>query len=170
MKICAIYILFVLLTATSLINAQEPIKRPVTFEGKFSGCGTVFVYRVSEDKKKVVIVEASRGALNLSETPQTFDIGSSDYLKVYMDDYEKPVQWLEYCTDEVSANDPKPKRIPAKSGKVTIYISKSSEPNDPHLYRVTVELNDLSFKPSGDHFYYLEKAEMKDVLVGWLPG
>ncbi|HKC65912.1 MAG TPA: hypothetical protein VKB86_19870 [Pyrinomonadaceae bacterium] len=170
MKINAISILFVLLSATPFTNAQAPTKTLVTFEGKYFGCASVFVYRASEDKKRAVIVEADRSALNLSETPQTFDIASSEYLKVYIDEYAKANQWWEYCSDEVDLGASKPTRIPATSGKVTIYISKNPEPTNNYLYKVTVELKDVSFKPTGDNFYYLEKTEMKNVLVGWLPG
>jgi hypothetical protein len=153
----------VLMAVVACTIAQEPSKNPISFSGRYSGCADIFVFRATEDKTKVIVVDAGKSALNVSSTPQTFDIASNTGLKVYMDDFGTS-EYSGYCTDEFIEGAPKPLRIPATGGKVTIYIAERSEQPNKHLHRVSVELRDVSFQAPGDKDY-VEKVEMKDVLV-----
>jgi hypothetical protein len=140
------------------------------FNGTAKGCGNFVVYRDTEDRTKVVEVHAGTKALNLKTTPQTYDIGTTPTLQVAIHDYGNDKHsLLEYCSDSIREDALRPQFIYATAGKVTIHISKKKvEYGHFPAYAITVTLENVTFPVTNGISYHIEKAEIKDVMVGWL--
>ena len=146
-------------------NVQNNIKTLV-FDGRAGGCGHFLVYKDTPDKTKVITVSRTAEELKITAAPKIFDIGKTPGLKVQLDDYKETPHW-EYCSDSISGNAPQAEQIKATSGKVTIFISARRVKGYPSgAFRITVELKNVFFPVSNGNSFYIEKAEMKDVVVG----
>ncbi len=151
-------------------SAQTNEITTLLFNGPAKGCGNFVVYRDTEDKTKVVEVQAGTKALNMKTTPQTYGIGSTPTLRVAIHDYGNVQHSLEgYCSDYSRGDEPEPQFIYATAGKVTIHISRKKVEYGPFpAYAVTVILENVTFPVTNGIAYHIEKAEIKDVVVGWL--
>lgn len=148
--------------------AQNNAVTTLIFNGHMvGGCGGFIVYKDTEDKTKVITVQADAKALNLKITPQTYNISSTPTLKIAIDDYGSVIHG-EYCSDSTSENKPRPQKIIyAISGKVTIRITRKKVNLYPALaYAITVTLEEVTFPITNGSTYYIQKAEIEDVVVG----
>jgi len=154
--------------ANSNISKQTNPK-DYQFDSEVHGCGDFTVFKTTQDNTKAINVRVNKEDLKLTNNPQTFQIEKNNSLEVYIEDFgiDDYKNRIGYCFDAVIADKSEPIRFPAVNGKATIYTSKSS---DGHFYNATVVLENITFQISDNKFFNVEKVEMKDVRVGWLPG
>ena len=139
------------------------------FDGGVHGCGNFFLYKTTKDETKVVSVKVNQTALKINDSPQSFQIEGNKYFDVYIDDFGKDDYKYRpgYCFDVITADKTESIRYPAVKGKATFYTSKSAE---SHFYNAAVILENITFQTPDNNYFNIEKIEIRDVKVGWLPG
>jgi hypothetical protein len=149
---------------------ESTVPMAFQFNGGVRGCGDFVVYRFTQDDTKAIGVRVDKLGLRITEKPQIFEIGKIDGIQVFIDDFGKETyEWRgSYCYDAVKPHEGQTERFEAIGGGARIYVSKSSE---SPFYEVTVHLENVSFtNESGSIRFLIPNIEIKNVLVGWLPG
>jgi hypothetical protein len=149
-------------------NAIAPVDNKLSFGSEAAGCGNFFVYAISTDKTKVIIVSGDKDKLGVGSNPKHFDVDNQNgNLQVYIDDYKTadnlkkgPTVW--YCNDIGKMDGIKPEKIPAKSGKVTI-----SYPSED---KISIQLANVRFEPQSGNELLLQNLNLNDISVGRYPG
>jgi hypothetical protein len=157
---------------SNTMGAPNSESRSLFFTGETWGCANFSVYKQSEDKTKVVAVSGGTRDLNLKTSSRTFYLATTPGLRVAIHDYGSArINLKEYCSDLVRQDAPRPQFIDATAGKLTILISRKKGEYGPFpAYAITVILEDVNFPDVNGITYLIEKAEIQDVVVGWLPG
>jgi hypothetical protein len=158
-----------LVTAGCNVNQTKPLpsdREVVQFKNAANGCGNVFVYAVSTDKSKVLVVVADKDKLGLNDSVQTFSIDQPG-LQVYMDVYRGAYNWELYCNDTLS-NSERPTKLKATEGQVTMGITRAQQLDG--TYQVSVKLTDIVFMVTTEFYYVVPSFELNNVTVGWLAG
>lgn len=154
---------------TNSNTSNQTNTKDYQFTGEVHGCGNFIVFRTTQDNTKAIKLRVNKESLKLSDNPQTFEIEKNNSLEVYIEDFGKDdyKNRVGYCFDRIAVGRSEPIRFPAIKGKVTIYTSEDS---DGYFYNVTVLLENITFQTSDKTLLKVEKVEMKDAKVGWLPG
>lgn len=151
-------------TATSTATPPDS-----SFAGASSGCANVITYRANADGTQYLVVRADRAKIALEmSTIRTFDLAHlPDGLDVAVDVFARPPSEAPYCTDWNPATPAA--SWSAEGGSLTIQL----QPGDPGTssYRATVRLKDVRLVgPERGVAISIPRAEIANVLVGWLPG
>ena len=159
----------ILLIASALFLQSLLVNQPqagtrLIFDGEYGGCQSIFVYRATDDQTKALLVYINSERLKLSRKRKAYQIGSTPGLEVLIEDYGK-YKHNEYCSDFVQYPQ-KARRIYAVAGTVTVFVSKQLK---RQRFAVTVRLKDVSVPNLDGTSYYVESAEMKNILVGSIP-
>lgn len=161
-------------TPTPTTQTKTPIANSLPkflFQETGGGCGNIFVHKINSDDTMGISVSARQDKLGLSTQEKTFKIGNTDGLNVEILTGHNIAQL--YCYDVVYPNQPKPKKLIAKSGNAIIKISNfdKSLPEWNRNYKATVILKDVHFFDQNDNDVgMVDDLVFKDIAVGWLPG
>src|SRR5262245_45423248 len=82
--------------------------KQMVFDGDVNGCNDFYVYRATQDKTKVLVVSGDSKKLKVSNKPQTFEIGKTDTLYVFILDYISDTYdgQEELCYDSIKPEGP----------------------------------------------------------------
>lgn len=154
----------------SSMAPQVGARTMLLLNGESVGCGFFTAYKDNEDGTKTVMVSGRMEEMGISKAPKTFEIGHIPGLEVRLDDYGQ-TRHGELCAASVPHGHII-QQIKATTGRVTIFISKDKIEGNPYprAFGITVILKDVTFPLSSGSSYYIENAEMKDVIVGRQPG
>jgi hypothetical protein len=152
-------------TATVSPNAE--------FDGETRGCGDIFLFRITKDRKSVLVIEVDVKKLGL--TPggsRTFDLAAHDpHVRARIDVYPMPVVGELHCTDAGRPN-PKPISYAASDGSLALILARppTSKGTRTGSYVATMELTGARFIGDGTITIDVPRAKMDGVVVGWVPG
>lgn len=155
-------------------QTQEPVVSGLpkfVFQGNGDGCGDILVYKTNSEDTMGISVIARQTTLGLSAEQKTFQIGETEGLNVEILTGQNIARL--YCNDAIYPNQPKPKKLTAKSGTAAIQILdfNASLPEGNRKYKATVVLkNARFFDESGKEAGVVEDVMFKDITVGWFPG
>jgi hypothetical protein len=141
-----------------------------SFQGSASGCRDVTVYKSNADRTQFLVVNADREKLGLAvDTIRTFDLAHMpDGLEVGVDVFARAPGEAPYCSD---APDPTLSKTAwaAEGGTITIQLEAVASTSGAYL--ATVRLTDVRLVgPERGVAVSVPNAEIRNVLVGWLPG
>lgn len=151
----------------TITDTQTATTTKLLFDGEAVGCGFFFVYKSTQDKTKTVMVSGELGKINLTKVPETIDINDTSSLEICLADYGEKGYLESPCNASVPSR-PVLQKIQAASGKVTIFITREKIKGNPNTrsFAITVILENVIFPVPGGGSYYVERAEIEDVVVG----
>lgn len=155
-----------LLFSVSCKDVVNPTPDAYVFDGKSRGCGDFTVYKATVDGTKAVHVSVDKKAWQLSDVPQTFDVGHTAGLEIFLDNFGDHSYWNRrgYCFPDIEDLRPDPKRLKAVAGQAIISTSKF----DANGYLATVILENVSFQGAPDSITItIPRIEIRNVQVGW---
>ena len=148
-------------STTSIVKSTT-----INFVSEAHGCSNFFIYAISTDKTKVLIVQSEKDKLKLNSNPKDFEVGTQN-LQVYIDDYKTvenlnkgPNTW--YCDDTAKTDGIVPNKILAKSGKVRISY--------PSADKLNIELKNIKLMSLSGEELMLTNISFHNVVVGFYPG
>jgi hypothetical protein len=146
---------------------QSFLTSSLSFNGVTRGCGDFIAYRATEDNTKVIAVKADKSSLKLGKSAKAFNIGTNKNIEVFLYDFGKDEYegYIRLCFDAIRLL--KPIKLTATSGKAKVSVSSVSENG---FYNVTIVLEDITFQTSGTNTLNLNRVEIKNAHVGWVPG
>ena len=112
-----------------------------------SGCGDVFLYKATEDKREYLLVSADKQLLNLPELgSKIFDLAQApEGLLVTIELWSRASKHTPYCNC-VSEGELRETTWNAKSGKVTITIHEALDPDGPMRTRRAPKFENVVFE------------------------
>jgi hypothetical protein len=137
-----------------------------------NGCGHVFLYGWSEDRTEAIAVRADKDVLQLSPTPQTFDIASLQTgLEVMIHVYERPARSMPFCSD-LRLLPPEPEETwRGTGGTVTIHLSPSGVRSEAaFMYRATIRIDGAEFVNTSGVRVRQARPITLTAIVGWVSG
>jgi hypothetical protein len=148
-----------------------PQSPPATaFAGAASGCRDVFAFRASADGTQYVTVEVNRAELGLA-TGETRTIDLADAppsVQVHVEVFARAPKEPKYCSDFVSETIAS-STWTAEAGTLTLELGAAQ--GDTKTYKATARLTGLRLVgPERGTSAIVPTIEIKNVVVGWLPG
>jgi hypothetical protein len=168
---CILFIIALLLISCkgpqTITSTQPSSITTLLLDGEAGGCGFFVVYKSTQDKTKTVIVSGESGKIKVSKTPETYDIENTQGVEVRLVNYGEKGYLEPPCNASVPSR-PVLQQIKAASGKVTIFITREKIKGSRQVraYAITVVLENVTFPASDGRSYYIERAEMEDVVAG----
>jgi len=156
---------------TSGTVVAPPDAPPATsFPGAANGCGNVFAYRASADGTQYVTVQIDRDELGLKNgETRSIDLASAPpSVKVLVEIFARAPTESRYCTD-LRSETLTSTTWTAEAG--TLRIELGEKQGDSGSYKATVRVTGLRLiGPERGTSAIVPTVEIKNVLVGWLPG
>jgi hypothetical protein len=133
------------------------------------GCWNVFLYGWSADRTEIITVRADQDLLQLSNTPQTFDLAVPRIgLEVTVHVFHRPLQSSPFCTDVGQLYDVPPELWRVAGGSVTIEVSRPTDGRERP--RATVRIVGAEFV-RGDSVRVTQTVPIVLTgIVGWTSG
>lgn len=163
--------------ASDSIETPLPAPPPISvrpfdfqFDGEVRGCGNLRAFRFTRDGTKALSVIANKTKLSLSRKTNTFAIGTTENLDVFVEDFGNDTYEyrIGYCYDMLAIRDAEPLRYNAVKGTATVFISEDSF---EYRYRVSIILENVEFIDHNNaNRFLIPRVEITKVSVGWVPG
>jgi hypothetical protein len=149
---------------------ERDVRRaPLLTYADADGCADVFVYGWGSDRDESIAVHADRRRLQLSTTPQTFDLAQPiEGLDVVVHMYERPLRSWPFCTD-VGRGLTEELWRPLR-GTVTIQLLPGVRKQPPSQYRAVIRLAGAEFvSPTGARVRQVQPIVLT-AMVGGVSG
>ena len=137
------------------------------------GCGNLYLYKGTADKREVLWISANEKKLQLPEEgSKTFDLAAApDGLQVAVDLWEAAPRFSAYCND-IAPDTKKQATWKATKGKITISVHKPPDPAQPGppKHKAGARLEGVVFEDEAGHQATLPEETIPEHLVGWYAG
>lgn len=135
-----------------------------------SGCGDLFFFKGTADRREVLWGSADKDKLKLPKTgSKSFDLAAAhDGLEVAVDLWVAAPRDSAYCND-ISADTEREATWRATKGKVTITIHGPPDEKN-RTYKASIRLEGVVFDDGAGHTVTLADETIREVLVGWYAG
>ena len=141
-----------------------------TFLGAARGCGDVFAVRANADGTQYVTIQVERDALGMQPgTSRTMDLATApSTVKVRVEVYASAPGDSKYCND-VGTPSIATTTWTAEAGTLELQLGARKAAGGSYV--ATIRLKNLRLVgPERGTSAIVPSVEIKDVLVGWLPG
>lgn len=134
------------------------------------GCGDIFVYKTSVDRREAVVVSVNVRDLVPPSGQRTIDLKNTPSgVEVRVDMYASRPRSLSYCNDVVIADDLPSARWRAVEGTLTITLERNAV-TFRGTYRAGVRLENAVFESSGGRQVRQREPILIEAMVGWYAG
>ncbi|MFT4900033.1 MAG: hypothetical protein ACI9U0_001834 [Flavobacteriales bacterium] len=174
---CITLLLFVFtISSCTKKDVDFESKETIEFTGHIESFSDFFVAKLLNDENlhiALTIIGSGRDDLNLSASTSEFTLPNNK-LDIEISKWDRSVR-NHFSNDAITVGEEpvKVEKWTSISGKVTISISdvntETEAPNET-TYRISIELKYVVFENEEGEQKVIEKLNIKNAFVGWLPG